>query len=1104
MVIHYRMSNCPAQCTLRQHLLQGKPSARPMEHDRQYRERSLHLLSTMIAEEVSAISFPRGHDSTTVMASHASTTKLRANETSQTATIDDQTLLPASTFGRVNNNDNRTSSNSKTLSYADDGAAMFGSVPFMLDPQDTLMEEASPLSRSSDYVEAKSKPERATSRDYFGRAPTAGSQRNSSMRETMQESSRRSSVEGAREASPHIASQAREQDRKPSDHISEAMKQRTSARTSQQTTPSIASPAPQQTPQNESGFKLQDAPRPRKTSTSQRTSEQEARSSAASTPVIDQIERPSGRNVPTPRGNDRDRNIDAPPRLVERISYVFDDWPSPGVASPRSIQQTLSKEVERPKRGDSLAAATLKPVSRKEVGSASTSGPTTPTVPQPTHGRDTSLSSSSHNGSRLGHHPVESPESTSKTAFEPPPRAASRPNMMRNEPSDSSKDVFTMPRVPPPAPPNNIARHGPSASLASMSSMRSDMSQSTQKSPNLPPGSTGGDFSMAEELERIMQEGGNEEANMRSQTSVLRKVSNAVKHGRSFSDRPARSERSSQSNSRDWPKSPLNGSMEISSPTSATSPATAHEENVLLKNRLRQAQDRISRLEVEKNGLQELVTNNVDISQVNTELRQKRSTMAILDTQREVVVRELEVMTDHLKRAKDTNRALDLNELKSGINRDFAASLQKLKDSLGQEIEKLMQKRADLGREIDDLIQMKDKGFEEYEALSTRNHQLSKHNNELIQSIQGNMKASAHHQHGEHGNSFDGGRQPPNGLGLYIAQNSRQGMRQEQQADVRHLQDSSTDYSQTTIITDPDADPIVVASPQVIKIGKGKANVFKKGTQGFVKGLRNVRKEFASERTDRSTERNNSLPYSNSLESTQGTPYGSMSQGQGPESGSRVDMQPYNRATPTEQPRQRIGDFFRGQGGNEKTHLRHLKQGNNGSFQNLAESAGNANLIFGIQLTTRCEYEKRFVPYIVTRCIEEVELRGMDVEGIYRKSGGTGQVNQIRAGFERDNDFDISDPELDIHAVTSALKQFLRKLPMPLISYDVYEDLLDCARIEDQRARAQPMKEAIQGLPKAHRDCLEFLMFHLAKVMAQEKQNLVGSLLLLWEEVVLT
>ena len=67
------------------------------------------------------------------------------------------------------------------------------------------------------------------------------------------------------------------------------------------------------------------------------------------------------------------------------------------------------------------------------------------------------------------------------------------------------------------------------------------------------------------------------------------------------------------------------------------------------------------------------------------------------------------------------------------------------------------------------------------------------------------------------------------------------------------------------------------------------------------------------------------------------------------------------------------------------------------------------------------------------------------MEGIYRKSGGSGQVNTVRAGFEKNGDYDISDPDLDIHAVTSALKQYFRRLPVPLISFDVYDQFLDAA-----------------------------------------------------------
>lgn len=138
----------------------------------------------------------------------------------------------------------------------------------------------------------------------------------------------------------------------------------------------------------------------------------------------------------------------------------------------------------------------------------------------------------------------------------------------------------------------------------------------------------------------------------------------------------------------------------------------------------------------------------------------------------------------------------------------------------------------------------------------------------------------------------------------------------------------------------------------------------------------------------------------------------------------------------------------------------------------------------------------------------------MEVEGIYRKSGGNSQVQQIKEGFERTNDYDLSDPDLDINAVTSTLKQYFRKLPTPLITYDVYDKLLNSAPPvpptelgaplqrnpnhnldpEQREHRVQLMRLAITGLPPVHRTCLEVLIFHLARVVDHEKVNLMTSL----------
>lgn len=116
------------------------------------------------------------------------------------------------------------------------------------------------------------------------------------------------------------------------------------------------------------------------------------------------------------------------------------------------------------------------------------------------------------------------------------------------------------------------------------------------------------------------------------------------------------------------------------------------------------------------------------------------------------------------------------------------------------------------------------------------------------------------------------------------------------------------------------------------------------------------------------------------------------------------------------------------------------------------------------------------------------------MEGIYRKSGASSAIQTIREGFERSpSDFDISDPDLDIHAVTSALKQYFRKLPTPLITYDVYEKIIDSGEITTQSTRIEHLQKCLLELPRVHRDVLEFLLFHLRRVVEREKENLMTS-----------
>jgi Rho-type GTPase-activating protein 1/2 len=150
-------------------------------------------------------------------------------------------------------------------------------------------------------------------------------------------------------------------------------------------------------------------------------------------------------------------------------------------------------------------------------------------------------------------------------------------------------------------------------------------------------------------------------------------------------------------------------------------------------------------------------------------------------------------------------------------------------------------------------------------------------------------------------------------------------------------------------------------------------------------------------------------------------------------------------------------------------------------------------------LTSRCEFENADIPTLVIRCVQEIEARGMDEEGLYRKSGGKTQITELANNFEQSSDFDVSDPEIDIASITSLLKQYFRHLCDPLITFGFYADFINTSKLPEDEDRGLAMKKVVDCLPKHHRICLEFIIFHLVRVLAHEAQTKVCYLAVIHE-----
>lgn len=67
---------------------------------------------------------------------------------------------------------------------------------------------------------------------------------------------------------------------------------------------------------------------------------------------------------------------------------------------------------------------------------------------------------------------------------------------------------------------------------------------------------------------------------------------------------------------------------------------------------------------------------------------------------------------------------------------------------------------------------------------------------------------------------------------------------------------------------------------------------------------------------------------------------------------------------------------------------------------------------------------------------------GLEAEGIYRVPGSQAQVAELESSFVVDGAIAFRIAKLPVNAVATALKNFLASLPEPLISYEMYNDLV--------------------------------------------------------------
>uniref|UniRef100_A0A8C6FPY1 Myosin IXB n=1 Tax=Moschus moschiferus TaxID=68415 RepID=A0A8C6FPY1_MOSMO len=132
--------------------------------------------------------------------------------------------------------------------------------------------------------------------------------------------------------------------------------------------------------------------------------------------------------------------------------------------------------------------------------------------------------------------------------------------------------------------------------------------------------------------------------------------------------------------------------------------------------------------------------------------------------------------------------------------------------------------------------------------------------------------------------------------------------------------------------------------------------------------------------------------------------------------------------------------------------------------------------------------DKVSVPIVLEKLLEHVEMHGLYTEGLYRKSGAANRTRELRQALQTDP-MAVKLENFPIHAITGVLKQWLRELPEPLMTFAQYGDFLRAVELPEKQEQLAAIYAVLEHLPEANHNSLERLIFHLVKVALLEDVN---------------
>ncbi|OCT83175.1 hypothetical protein XELAEV_18025712mg [Xenopus laevis] len=144
--------------------------------------------------------------------------------------------------------------------------------------------------------------------------------------------------------------------------------------------------------------------------------------------------------------------------------------------------------------------------------------------------------------------------------------------------------------------------------------------------------------------------------------------------------------------------------------------------------------------------------------------------------------------------------------------------------------------------------------------------------------------------------------------------------------------------------------------------------------------------------------------------------------------------------------------------------------------------------VYGVPLETHLARFECEIAVPISACVRMLLTQGMQEEGLFRLTAGASIQKKLKACLGAGAS-DLSNFMSEPHAVAGALKSYLRELPEPLMTYELFDDWMTAGSTKDPEKRLECYRNVCKKLPPANYNNLRYLIKFMAKLAEHQEVN---------------